>query len=533
MLNTKNQKRTLQSPALFPLFRKAITPLIYLFMIAPYGHSANTNWTWNGTNTTAWGTKSNWSTTDNNASPGNGDTVIIPNGKVRYPTLTGNVTVSCLRLKGGSVNLSNRTLTVGYRSYLDSGTITMNAATLTANGTTYFRSAKFNCTSNSAANFVNLELVSPDTISISAKLAMKISGKLTFTSGKLIIPGSSNFLAFADNSTITGSGSNSYVIGKVRKIGNDSFMFPVGSLLRYAPVYMSAPSSTAHHFTVEYLSSPYIDTSSKNYGITRISKLEYWDIARTNGTSQVYLSLSWNTVLNSGVSDSSTLILCHWNSSTNSWESVGGKLHNGSNNKNGIIRSSAKVSSFSPFTFGSGSTKNPLPLKSTSLSAFCNNNLTVIEFSLLSDEPKQLQLEGSTNGDHWSLIKNIQTSHRPEKTSYRFTDSSNTTCQERYYRLVSENKTIEQILFGKAYDQSIGLALKAFPNPTKDDLTLSLPFEGDWNILILDLYGNPVLEELSCFCQNYTLNTKNLKPGIYTVIAESLGHQYCVKTIKS
>lgn len=103
--------------------------------------SANTNWTWNSNSSTSWTTKGNWTTTDNDASPGGGDTIILNSGFSQYPALGSNRTVAKVVIDGGSVTFGGSTLTVNQMLLIESGSFTIGnnfsiSGSITLNGGT-------------------------------------------------------------------------------------------------------------------------------------------------------------------------------------------------------------------------------------------------------------------------------------------------------------------------------------------------------------------------------------------------------------
>lgn len=98
--------------------------------------SANANWTWNSNSNTSWTTKSNWVTTDNDASPASNDTIIINSGFSVYPALGANRTVAKLVINGGSITFGSSTLTVVNHLILNSGSFSIGNNIVISNNMT-------------------------------------------------------------------------------------------------------------------------------------------------------------------------------------------------------------------------------------------------------------------------------------------------------------------------------------------------------------------------------------------------------------
>src|SRR5690606_31944324 len=154
----------------------------------------------------------------------------------------------------------------------------------------------------------------------------------------------------------------SFIDGKVRKIGNSEFLFPVGAGDIYAPVEISNPDYPTDEFTVQYFnndpSNAGYSTNSQDGTLATASSCEYWMIDRTVGQASVSVSLSYENVRSCGVNDPSYLQVAHWNGAE--WENKGLQSYEG-DTISGIIKSEGLVSDFSPFTLGSRSGINPLP----------------------------------------------------------------------------------------------------------------------------------------------------------------------------
>ncbi|MFN3316233.1 MAG: hypothetical protein ACK40K_05435, partial [Raineya sp.] len=190
----------------------------------------------------------------------------------------------------------------------------------------------------------------------------EVSGTATFTAGVLNAPNATTErLEFLAGASYTGGSANSYVNGWVRKVGNTAFTFPVGNNGIYAPASISAPSNATHHFTARYFNnSPHslYNTGSLLTPLKNVSVCEYWEINRTNGTSNVNVTLSYDNPRSCETPDPDGLVVARWNGSA--WASEGQSARTGTA-ASGTITSNV-VTSFSPFTLGN-LTINPLPVE--------------------------------------------------------------------------------------------------------------------------------------------------------------------------
>ena len=290
-----------------------------------------------------------------------------------------------------------------------------SAANYTFNGTTTQNSGVF--TTTPTANQVNNLSVNNTggSTGVTLQQVIAVAGTCYFTAG-LITSSSTNLLIFNDNAIASGANNNvsnpSYVNGRVRKIGNDAFTFPVGkSNVGYMLCGISAPSSTTDAFTAEYKrNSAALLGPISAVGLYRVSACEHWVLDRTTGSSNVNVTLSWSGLspCNAAayVTLLSSLAVVHFNGV--SWNAYG---NNGGTTGNGAAGTVTwnNVSSFSPFTLGSTSTTtNPLPIKFSAVKAYRTNNGNKIEWTNLTEESlKEYDVERSANGISFTMISTV------------------------------------------------------------------------------------------------------------------------------
>ena len=138
--------------------------------------------------------------------------------------------------------------------------------------------------------------------SILLEKKINIFGEIDFTKG-IIQEFSEGLIIFENNATVTNVSDASFVDGKVRKIGNQDFTFPIGDEKNGKFIYrmakIDAPKKATDSFDAEYfwknLDSIQHPHSSKEGNIKFINKAEYWEIDRISGKSDVKITLSWNS----------------------------------------------------------------------------------------------------------------------------------------------------------------------------------------------------------------------------------------------
>lgn len=312
----------------------------------------------------------------------------------------------------------------------------------------------------------------------------EINGTLILSNG-LLHTGSCNnntsgtMLAIGAGATVSGANSNSYVNGICRKIGNTSFSFPIGGNGQYAPIEISAPGSATDHFTACYNNTnpnTSYSVSSKESSLDHINTCEYWHLNRTNGNSNVNVTLSWDS-RSCGVTNLSDLRVCRWDGSQ--WTNGGNGSTTG-NTASGSITSSIAFSNFSPFTLGSSSSANPmssapLPTELLYFKGFCTDQFVDIQWATEAElQVDYFQLESSKDGIKWN--NGSQQSAKGDGSTYRFTLAQQGTI---YYRLLTVDTNGE-----KSYSPVISTHCESkhkeyniFPNPVGDLLFISIPEE--------------------------------------------------------
>jgi hypothetical protein len=298
---------------------------------------------------------------------------------------------------------------------------------------------------------------------------LSISNSLRFLKG-LIYTDTNKIILGNLSNEIIGTDIDKYIDGSCCKIGNTSFVFPVGSNGVFAPIGISAAAgggSATDSFTAKYISSmphPTFDSTQHDETIARISGMEYWLLERV-GTNKVAVTLSWDS--RSGeVSDAEELTVAHWNSTTPIWEDKGGNV-----NTNNQTITTGLISSFSPFTLGSKSrSSNLLPVTFVSFEGNCENDRTFLTWETASETNNNyFEIQKSDDGKNWVFVSIVQGSgNSTQEIKYQYIDNS-TESKLTYYRL-------KQVDFNGNYKYSRVISvsncseyfseLEIYPNPT-------------------------------------------------------------------
>ena len=315
---------------------------------------------------------------------------------------------------------------------ITNGNLTNNGIYSTASGNTEFSgSTDGKITGSGNITFHNLIINNTQGLTLSNSGITSINNSLTFLNG--LLNTGSNYLTINDNVTVTGGSTSSYINGTCRKIGNDAFTFPIGKNGKYAPIGISAPSDVNDQFTASYFNenpNPLYNISLLGTGLAVVSTQEYWILDRTNGNSSVSVTLHWNN--QSGVSEINDLKVAQWDGTL--WKNVGNTNTTG-DNSSGTITSNV-MNKFSPFTLGSSTTYNPLPVNLLNFNTSCDNNKVKIQWSTASEtDCDYFIVEKMYDGESFTQITTVPGNGTSNHIiNYQITDDINNN-QIAYYRL--------------------------------------------------------------------------------------------------
>jgi hypothetical protein len=331
----------------------------------------------------------------------------------------------------------------------------------------------------------------------------------------------SNILLLNNAATATGANNSSFVSGPVRKTGNQAFVFPTGKISAYAPIAIAAPSINTDQFTAEYfMSDPNISysTLSKDISINHISKCEYWILNRTTGTSNVKVTLSWDT-RSCGVANLSDLKITHWDGAQ--WRDLGNGSTTGSTTS-GTITTSAAATFYSPFALASISSANPLPVELISFTGACINQEIVIKWMTASENNNaSFTLEGSKDGVNWEILGSLLGAGNSSAiTEYSFTVAASNKglmyCRLKQINYNGVFKYYDIIEINKCQDNLPLKDLVIYPNPSTGIVHLTHAGNNNqfvsihiYNILGEKIYDTEVFQS--------SIDISTLPDGIYFV----------------
>ncbi|MGY6561639.1 MAG: beta strand repeat-containing protein [Luteibaculaceae bacterium] len=212
-------------------------------------------------------------------------------------------------------------------------------------------------------NIPYIFLIKPENVRLNLTKSVTSTVGVDFYGG-ILVSSNTNLLTFANGSrpgVFGGSPTDgSFIEGPVRKIGNEAFTFPVGANGLYRPCSISAPAQTTDHFTAQYFNA---DATIQFIGdfentINNFSQSEYWQIDRTNGNSEVLVTLNWIPSTIGDINEVDDLIVVRFDGTR--WINEGGVAIGDA--QSGSITSET-IRNFSPFTIGSSTNQNVLPVE--------------------------------------------------------------------------------------------------------------------------------------------------------------------------
>jgi hypothetical protein len=181
---------------------------------------------------------------------------------------------------------------------------------------------------------------------VTANTTLSVDDSLIFIQGNLITT-STNLLTMKHGSTATGASNSSFVSGPVKKVGNAAFEYPIGKESSYLPLTISAPATTSSEFVAEYKDEDtYVNSTTRDSTLGYIMRDKYWTLQRTSGSSQVYVTLSWNADFR--MMDS-LITVASWNGAQ--WKNLGANPFSGSFVQ-GSVSGTSTSTSYNEFALG-------------------------------------------------------------------------------------------------------------------------------------------------------------------------------------
>lgn len=434
---------------------------------------------------------------------------------------TYNASTNIQTFNGNLVNNGTWTQPAGASSIAQfTGTVAQTFSGTTT--TTAFQRMTMNNTSSTG-----LTLATPATV-VTA---------LTLTDG-VVYTDNTNLLILNDNCTSTTGSNASHVDGPMRKIGNDAFAFPVGDAGVWARIGISAPGNTAHHFTAQYIRTPYSSLTPVAATLEYVSQIEHWILDRTNGASNVTVTLYWESSTQSGINTfSNDLHVARWDGSM--WQDHGSASMTGSVSA-GTVSSSAAVTSFSPFTFASisgGPAVNPLPVELVYFRAKCEDNGVRLDWETASEQDnKKFILSRSADGNQYTDFAQVSgAGNSSVPVQYNFSDQM--VYFTTFYRLSQEDGDGNITVFDPVVADCSNMSTYDYYIYTEGDEIFFVINSSEKSFASVELYDisgkmlNSRIVECESGINKYSIRKSDLSKGIYLVRLASGTYSYSQKII--
>ncbi|MGB0881321.1 MAG: T9SS type A sorting domain-containing protein [Vicingaceae bacterium] len=373
--------------------------------------------------------------------------------------------------------------------------------------------------------FYNLTVANSNTGGVTIEDDISILNLLTFSDGVIYEGSGTNELVTIENgANVTGASNASHVDGRVEKIGSIAFDFPVGKSDLYRPISIGVPTVASTGFRAEYFYTtpqPSFDRNALAVTIDHVSDCEYWILDRTSLSGNANVTLTW-AANSCGVTNLSDLIVARWDG--NSWEDEGNNGATTGNNAAGTVTSLANVTAFSPFTLGSISADNPLPITLISFDAIATEQNTV-ELTWLTESEinnEYFTVEKSKDGIVWEKLLTMDgagnSSHVITYNNVDYTPYNGTS----YYRLLQTDFDGKYSYSNVVFVNFSNIEqLSVYPNPTNGLLNVSYKNNSLAEVLfnVYDVSGRlvesrnyqPVQEGF----QKFKVNLRKLENGSY------------------
>lgn len=455
-------------------------------------------WTWIGGSSNNWNTKANWSTSSAASRPQAGDDVFINSGTLFNPIMPGNNTITNLTINSGVLDVGTNNLTVSNRVTLVGGSFVNNQS-----GTG--RVITSNLVLNAPSGF---------TLGGTRTFLLQVNGTMTLTNG-ILYTNSNDILQFMSGSAVTGASNISHVDGPVTKIGVTSFVFPVGSGNVYAPISMNAPASNST-YTAEYFPYAYTNTTTLAAGLDHISNVEHWIFNRVSG-SNVNVTLSFTTARSGVVNSLTDLRVAKWDGSQ--WLNLGNGGTTGTTAAGTVVNSSA-ITTYSPFTLGSSSTLNPLPVNLLSFNAKLLDQMVAIKWSTTNEiNNDYFTIEKSINGTDWTTLTTVDASESTENVNFYEAIDLSPVAGIQYYRLKQTDLNGQSKYCDKTFINftSSKPEIVAYPNPCSDFLSVNLNSTEQTDLKLLNAFGQVVYSETTSEQNLVKIDLSLLPAGVYVL----------------
>ena len=479
-----------------------------------------------------------------------------------------------LSIQSGSLDVNNSGTTSAGGSFPAGAGISNANITLSGSTSSWTNNATFNARAGSvsftgngaqtmggsnATTFYNLTVNKGSSSEVSFANVGTVTNQLSLTTG-YVVTDALKILIMADQSSVSPAGgqSGSFVRGPVNKIGRDglggpySFLFPIGKNNIWGRLYMlhwSGITATTDAFTAEYFDAGY-GNYAVNAPLNHVSTLEYWNLSKNSGDVGLNkkLRLYSEDKTRSAITafNNVDLTVAHWNGTK--WDDIDNPTssnNSGNTSPAGWITSS-NTSNFSPFTFGSRSGANPLPVELLSFTAKLNGSVvdllwtTASEFNndyftversrdMTNFEPVAI-VQGAGNSN---IVLNYKTTDKEPLMGVSYYRLKQTDFDGKFSYSAMVPITISEFV---QPNSNVSEHVLVYPNPSTGEVNINFTCreKGAYQLNVYDLMGNKMYSTEKVIETGETLLTLDLhelSAGIYFLNLETKGKRFSEKLI--
>jgi hypothetical protein len=461
-----------------------------------------------------------------------------------YADFELNYATANLPVTGGTAtNIDNLTITAGILNLNLTGGVNLKgnisvavgqtltfspaaAGTLTFNGTT-----PQSITNNGTLTFgTNQDVTINNATGLTLNSNITLNNLITFTSGIITAP-NPKVLTLNATASVAGVSNTSFVNGLVRKIGNTAFVFPVGKpIFGYVPIGISAPAVATDAFTAEYVraSAEALGTITAT-GLDHVSRVDYWNLNRDAGTSDVDVTLNWtsgssNSGSTSYITDLNSLAVARFNGTN--WNSFYHSSGTATGNVTAGFLTWPMVNTFNRFSLASINFANPLPINLNYLNGAKQNNSHNLTWKVTctNNPTATMSLERSADNRNFTAITTIVADALRCQQPFAYYDNV-PLAGINYYRLkmINANGKITYsnpitILNKDAGFEIVGLLPNLIINNAVLNVTAAQKTK--MQVVVTDITGRQVQQiayNLIAGSNQFTINLGNLSAGTYQI----------------
>jgi hypothetical protein len=445
---------------------------------------------------------------------------------------------------GGVINNFVADLDLNCDLRLLAGTINLNDFSLIVAGLYTYQGGFINDGSNFTVDDVEMDFTGSIDLPFTT---MRITQSADFING-IINTNATHLMVFDFNATVNSVSNAAHVNGPVKKEitsgnGTNVFSFPIGNGIVYAPLRISdyQQRRSQDFFVATYFKARNSNAGgSVGTGIDHVSQAEYWilDRSATTGTptTDVNVRLSYNETNRSGVvDDAAQLRVVRWDGSQ--WVNQGRGNGSSTNNTLGNVITSTQVTSFSPFTLGSISSVNPLPVSMINFMAVKADNAVQVKWTTTMElNSDYFDVQKSIDGSNWNSIGRVEAAGNSNAlTNYVYNDI-NVLAGWQYYRLIQVDQNGTETI-SKVVAINVNainkLTLNLSPNPASNLLTINSNASEnvDISFKIYDASGKLVVEG-SENAMLVNIDISMLSEGVYLTEVNVNGEISRIKFLK-